>query len=342
MKEVILAAGHGSRLWPTSTPEVPKQFQPLVGGRSLLQNTYESHLQSADEHDIYVLTLGGMEHLVAHQLPSMPEKNILAVPERRNTLPHTLFAINSIVDSDEEPVMIAGVDNVTTNPAGFNNALHRLIADGSDPKRNRNITLLGERAIIPDPTLGYIEADEKGDVQRFHEKPEKSVLEEMMKTRDLYDFSFIFTLSKLALRVALRDIEDTDLSEKSLALLDASPAQRIDNFLAMPVADISTTVFQRAQNLRICAGELGIVDVGKYAALREINAPDEEGNVILGRNVIQEGCKDSVIINRTGSPMVILGMTESVIVQTAAGTLVSPLDQVNAIGDIYKNRIYKK
>lgn len=341
MKEVILAAGHGSRLWPASTQEVPKQFQPLINGRSLLQNTYESHLQSADEHDIYVLTLGGMEQIVAQQLPSMPERNILAVPERRNTLPHTLFALNRIGALDDEPVMIAGVDNVTTSPVGFHRALHDLITNGSSSERRQSITLLGERAVVPDPTLGYIETDGSGHVQHFHEKPAKVKLQEMMKTKDLYDFSFIFTLSKLALRLALKDIEDNDVAKKALALLDSSPDRRIENFLAMPFADISTTVFQRAKNLMICEGELGIVDVGKYAALREINTTDEQGNVVLGKNIIHEGCKDNVMINRTGNPMVVLGMSESVIVQTGAGTLVSPLGQVNMIGDIYKSKIYK-
>jgi mannose-1-phosphate guanylyltransferase len=105
MKTVILAAGFGSRLWPVSTSEKPKQFQKLLHGKSLLAYTYEHMQHVSSDDELYVLVLEGMQPLVREELPDIADDHVLVVPERRNTLPHTLWALTQITDSPDEPVL---------------------------------------------------------------------------------------------------------------------------------------------------------------------------------------------------------------------------------------------
>src|SRR5688572_30694717 len=111
MKTVILAAGFGSRLWPLSTSERPKQFQNFVKDKSLLQYTQEIFSQFTSINELYVLTVEGLEELVKEQLPNIPSSNIIAVPERRNTLPHTLYALKKLPVRGNEPVLFTPVDH---------------------------------------------------------------------------------------------------------------------------------------------------------------------------------------------------------------------------------------
>lgn len=342
MKVVMLAAGFGSRLWPLSTSEAPKQFQKLIEEKSLLQHTYKLLLRNTNEQDIYVLTLQGLESVVFDQLPAIPKEHVLIVPERRNTLPHTIFALNTITETDDEPIMIVSVDHITTNPEGFHETLDKLLTHGSDPEKRDKITLLGEKARISDPALGYVEADTIGNVQRFHEKPDKALLDEMIEAGSLYCFYFLFTLTKKALQEAMQYMDDPTVREKANDLLTTAPDERKAKFLAMPTIDISTTVFQRAHNLTLCTGQLGLVDIGKYTALYEINTSDEQGNVVLGNRVIYERCSNNLIVNQLEQPLVIIGVSDSVVVQTPVGTVVAPLDQVDAIGEIYKTQIHQR
>lgn len=339
MKTVLLAAGFGSRLWPLSTSDKPKQFQPLLGGQSLLQYTYKLFRSFTQVEELYVLTLHGLEHWVYEQLPGIPKANVLIVPERRNTLPHTLFALNTLTHSPEEQVLCGNVDLVVTDPQAFCTSAKSL----AGTKDASKITMLFSAEGVIDPNASYAKLDRKNRVTEFYEKPDRQTIEKMLELGPFYkNTGGVVALSVSSLQIALEAI-DKNISAKARKLLTAmSEPNRIKTFLDMPFCDIDTTVFQEAPNI---VGHLTLsdfIDLGKFSALHHVNDKDERGNVIIGNIIVGDDCTNNFLVNQLMKPLVIITTNNMVVAQTAHGTLVAPLDEADRIGAIYKEQIHPR
>src|SRR5688572_21207370 len=244
MKTVLLAAGFGSRLWPLSTSDKPKQFQQLLGEQSLLQYTYAFFRTLTPEDELFVLTLSGLEHWVYEQLPNIKKTNVLVVPERRNTLPHTLFALNSLAKSTHEQILFGSVDSLFSDKT----AVSTLLKDIERPSDSRDIVLTLSANGAIDPSCGYAKLDKEGRVTAFCEKPDREIIEKESDAGSFHKNLFIYVSSSAAMELALNSVETriSDLSRKLLAATNEKV--RLAALLAMPNCDISTIVFQHAPN----------------------------------------------------------------------------------------------
>jgi mannose-1-phosphate guanylyltransferase len=338
MKTVILAAGFGSRLWPLSTSEKPKQFQPLFDGVSPLSYTYAVVSKAVPKEEIYVLGLEGMQELIKAAIPAIDEKRILLVPERRNTLPHTLWAVAKIAESGDEPVLFKSGDRFILNEEAFVASLQNVQAHYENDTRF-TITLLCTKYQTYNSNDGYCVVDDAGRVAKFLEKPAQADLEQLAAGKTIYRSPFVFIATKNALIREL-DAATEDWAPIAKEVLQGNAAASKKAFLAMPFIDISSTLFQASQTMRVMEIRYEFVDVGRFEEVYELNNKDACGNVVLGSTILEKS-RGNLVINETGRPLVVIGKENTIIVQTPAGSLVSSFADAPLVGEIYKKRILK-
>jgi mannose-1-phosphate guanylyltransferase len=336
MKTVILAAGFGSRLWPLSTSERPKQFQPLIEGRSPLAYTYMQVAKTIPVSELYVLGLEGMQELIQTELPDLDPSKIIVVPERRNTLPHTLWALAAITDSADEPVLFKSVDHFIVNPEAFSTSLAQAIAQ-YDVSKHR-FTLLCTAYKTYDRNDGYCIADASGKIREFLEKPSEATPTALGNKAAMYRSPLIYITSKRAFLDVLDELE-TSWSNGAKQLITSGAPERQELFLDLPFLDISSAIFQASRQLWVREIAYDYIDVGQFTEIYALNNKDAQGNVINGNVILGTECRNCLIINKLPLPLVIMSLTDTVIVQTAAGSLVSPFKDASQVGDIYKKRI---
>jgi mannose-1-phosphate guanylyltransferase len=337
MKTVILAAGFGSRLWPVSTSEKPKQFQPLIDGKSLLRYTYDTLKNVIPENEIYVLGLSGMTDLILEQIPELNPGNIVLVPERRNTLPHTLWTIAQITDNPDEPVLFRSVDHYLPHPEAFLKSLKDVL---DNYQATSDVTLLCPRFDKFNSNDGYAITDDQARITKFIEKPTEQEVSDLAQGRTVYRSPFIYIASENSMLSNLRALNE-DWAAAAQGILNKELSARKKAFLDMPFVDLSSAIFQRAKHLRVAEITYEFIDVGLFKELYRLNTKDANGNVIIGRAIITEDCRDNLVINTTDRPMVIINKQDTVIVQTNDGSLVSTFADAARVGEIYKNQIHK-
>ncbi len=336
MKTVILAAGFGSRLWPLSTSETPKQFLHLVHNESLISYTYRQLLKVMPQKDIYFLILEGMQPLVKQEIPEVDEANYVVVPERRNTLPHTLWALRSIAEYDDEPIMFKSVDHVIVNEAAFVASLRNCVNDYSQQR----VTILGSVVKTFNSNDGYCVVDAGQNVKAFLEKPSKAVFDRAAQHGLVYRSPFIFISSVRAMAELVQESLAT-WKDDALALLKSDKTSKQRLFLNLPFIDISTALFAHAHNLGFKEIAYEFIDVGRFEEIYSLNAKDKTGNVHIGEHILLEGeCRNNLIVNETNRPLVVISRSDSVIVQTDNGSLVASFTEARKVGDVYKQRIH--
>ncbi|HET8670316.1 MAG TPA: sugar phosphate nucleotidyltransferase, partial [Candidatus Saccharimonadales bacterium] len=265
MKVVLLAAGFGSRLWPLSTSGKPKQFQTLLGEQSLLQHTYKLFSEIASPLDIYVLTLQGLEHWVYQQIPGMDPNKILLVPERRNTFPHTLFALRSITASPDEPVLFTGTDIYMSDAKDFIKTVKTAMRKRGKQRTSKDTILFCSSAERPDTNAGYITLH-KDRVTKHLEKPDLETIQKLSREAPLYKTMFTYITSQHSLKQSLASA-DRHIAALAKELLDAEAPDIAAALLAMPLCDISNTVFANARNLTAAVTSCDFMDMGSFMAL---------------------------------------------------------------------------
>jgi mannose-1-phosphate guanylyltransferase len=337
MKTVILAAGFGSRLWPLSTSEKPKQFQPLLHGQSLLAYTYGQMLKITPVDELYVLVLAGMEPLVHQELPSIADNHIIVVPERRNTMPHTLWALSQITTDPSEPVLFKSVDHYITNPDDFAASIkYRL--DSYQTTDKSDLTMLCTAYKAYNSNDGYCAVGASGELIEFLEKRPESEVERSAAKHTIYRSPMIYIATRKACLTILNNIKEGWSTDAKLTL-NEDGRLRTEAFLRMPFMDIRH-LFEPSSTIRVNEIQYGFIDVGRFDELYALNDKDEYDNVCIGNVVIGRGCSHILAINERSEPLVVIGVSDSVVVQTLAGSLVAPFKDAAQVGEIYKQRIY--
>lgn len=181
---VIMAGGVGSRFWPLSTPEYPKQFIDILGcGRTLIQLTVDRFKGICPMSNFWVVTNAKYVDIVREQIPGIPECHILAEPEARNTAPCIAWACWKIKDEDKDAnIVVTPSDSVVMNPEEF----RRVIKNSLDFTANHDaIVTIGIKPSRPETGYGYVEISEveEGEIYRineFKEKPDRETAEKYL------------------------------------------------------------------------------------------------------------------------------------------------------------------
>ncbi len=285
MIALIMAGGFGTRFWPVSRKNFPKQFINIQGSTSMLQKTVERLLAKVLMHDIYIVTAANQVELVKQHLPRLPEDNIIIEPFGMNTAPCIALSVEFLRArySDNEVMLVLPADHVIKNVPSF---LSSLVPAEQEARKGRLITF----GIVPDypaTGYGYIEAgaqisDKVFDVLRFKEKPDRATAEQFIRSGSFYWNSGMFCWSLGAINDAFSNLQP-DIPRLTTAIAGIWSKQGIDADISepysqMPRLPIDIAIMEKADKRGVIPVNYGWSDVGSWKALADITPADPKGN----------------------------------------------------------------
>ncbi|HEX9085878.1 MAG TPA: mannose-1-phosphate guanylyltransferase [Gemmatimonadaceae bacterium] len=318
---VVLAGGVGSRFWPLSTPERPKQLLPLVSDKPLLVDAVDRLAAIVEPARTLVLTNESLVKSIRRLLPAIPRENIIAEPRPAGTAAALTWAALVIDRRDDKNATMIAVhaDWFIGDEAQFREVL--IEAEEVAQKTHTLVTV----GIVPtraDQGFGYIQAvnpNKKGGspVKRFVEKPDRARAEKMRSQGYLWNSGiFVWSVGDFLAQVK----QHTPELAKALALDPDAEASEFFASVAKPVS-VDVGVLERSKNVTVIPGDFGWDDIGTWAALGRVRDKDEFGNVTIG-TVHMLDCSDNVVRTDSGT-VVIYGVDNLVVVVHDGLTLVT-------------------
>ena len=291
-----MAGGVGSRFWPMSTAERPKQFLDVLGiGKSLIQMTFERLLNVAPKENIYVVTNTMYFDLVKEQLPFLTDAQILTEPLRKNTAPCIAYASAKIyAKNPKATLVVAPSDHLILKEENFIQTLNIAIDVANKDER---LVTLGIKPTRPDTGYGYIEFSEEGDilpgqvnpVKHFREKPSKEMAELFLKSGNYYWNSGIFIWRAQSILNSLEKFKPDlfKLFAGDLSFYNTPNEQAKINQCFIDCEDISIdfAVMENAKNTDVVLANFDWSDLGTWGSLFTHLDKDFNGNAVIGDNV---------------------------------------------------------
>jgi len=298
MRVLLLAGGGGTRLWPLSSEERPKQFLPLLSERSLLAETYTRLLPLTRE--IFVATAARYVERVRAELPEVLAERVLAEPSRRNSGPALLAAAAKFLEDGDAVTAVVPSDQTVADAETFRAAL----SAAARAAEEASVVVLAVPPTRPETDFGYLELSEADsgalEVARFIEKPGPAQAAEYLEAGYCWNAGiFVFRPSRF-LAEARRVAPDLVSSVEHYRELSARDRQKeaAEAYGAITAISIDSAVMEKAQRVRAVPLRAGWNDVGSWRAVRDLRgASDGRGNLIVSDvPVLAPGVRDSAIV----------------------------------------------
>lgn len=327
---VIMCGGIGSRFWPYSRADRPKQFIDFFGtGRSLLQMSYDRILPVVPAENVIVVTNERYAPLVREQLPGVLADNILLEPARRNTAPCIAWAASHIAARDAEASMIvAPSDHLITREGLFEECVERgfEFVEGEDA-----LLTFGIRPTRPETGYGYIQVGaptvSEGilRVKTFTEKPDLELARVFLESGEFFWNSGIFLWSARSILRAL-ELHSPDLAAvfaSGVGVMGSAEGERefiAGNFASCPSISIDFAVMEKAENVYVECASFGWNDLGTWSALYDNSPKNSDGNVTQNCKVLSYESRGNIFAV-SGDKLVVVDGLEDYIVADAGDVL---------------------
>ncbi|HET7435123.1 MAG TPA: mannose-1-phosphate guanylyltransferase [Thermoanaerobaculia bacterium] len=313
---LILAGGAGTRLWPLSSDENPKQFLRLFEGRSLLQRTWDRVARVLPPEQIFISTNARYREKCLEQLPALKAENIVAEPARRNNAPAialSCFAIEAKLG--DAAIALLPADHFITEEDEFLRVLDRC---WSFAERNDYLVTIALTPDEPNTGYGYLELGEELEpgvigLRRFVEKPDRARAEEFLRAGNYAWNGGIFIWRASVFRNALR--------ETTPELLRTSEASYGD----MPATSIDYALLEKAPRVATVRGDFGWSDVGSWAAVAKL-AKSSPVHTAEAQNVFAISSK----------PVAVVGVSNVIVIESPDGVLVLQNDAADQFAALSK------
>lgn len=340
---VIMAGGIGSRFWPMSTKECPKQFIDVLGcGRSLLQLTMDRFAGICEATNVWVVTSEKYADIVHEQLPDLPLNHILKEPCRRNTAPCIAYVSWRIKAIDPTAnIVVTPSDHIVMNVAEFQRVVKSSLKFTAD---SDSIVTLGMKPTRPETGYGYIQADlsvasarnkEMFRVDAFREKPDKETAELYISKKNFYWNSglFIFRVSTIvnAFRIYAPGIGN--IFESLLPVLGTEQEQEKVNAVFPDCDNISVdyAIMEKAEELFVFPSDFGWSDLGTWGSLYEHSELDGDGNAGIGNNIRFVESKNCIVHATQEKRVVVQGLDGYIVAEQNNTLLICKKDQEQRI-----------
>lgn len=345
---IIMAGGVGSRFWPMSTPEKPKQFIDVLGvGRSLLQLTVDRFGDLFTPDRIWIVTSAAYRSVVMEQLPGVPEENILLEPCMRNTAPCIGYVAWKIKQRHPDAsLVVSPADHFILDAHAF----RAVIQTGLDfVKGTGRVLTLGMSPTRPDTGYGYIHSGVPvaGSpvlaVQAFKEKPVLEVAQRYLAEGGYYWNAGIFLWEVATVEKAIRRFEPemaAILDEMGRDFYTPQEQERVNClFPTCKSISIDYAVMERlsgqdglgSDGLYVLPGDFGWSDLGTWGSLYARLEKDDEGNAVVGDGVTMIESRGCVVRAPHGKKMVLQGMDDYIVAEDQGTLLICKKDQEQRI-----------
>lgn len=348
-----MAGGIGSRFWPMSTEEFPKQFHDVLGmGKTLLQMSFDRMLLVCPKENIFIVTNSDYQELVQNQLPGINENQILLEPSRKNTAPCVAYASYKIKKMNPNATLVvAPSDHIVMNEPSFKETL-----DIALDKANSDdcLVTLGIKPSRPDTGYGYIQfldnvkgtADVVRDVKMFTEKPNIELAKEFIDSGDFYWNAGIFVWTADSIINAFEKHMNT-VHELFAEGMNAYNTELEEEFISHTYAEcknisIDYGIMEKAKNVFVVLSDFGWSDLGTWGALYGHIDKDENSNAVIGNKANLYDSKDCIVRLPKDKLAVIQGLEDYIVVEEKGVLLICKKEEEQRIKEFVTDLKQKK
>jgi len=338
-----MAGGVGSRFWPVSTEENPKQFHDMLGtGRSLIQNTFDRLRNLIPSENILIATNKKYKNLVLSHLPQVNENQVLLEPAMRNTAPCILYSALKIKDQNPDAVMIvAPSDHFIENESEF---VKNVETAFNACKEQDILMTLGIKPSDPNTGYGYIQFENSEKVikkvKNFTEKPDKRTAEKFIAQGDYLWNAGIFIWSVKSIIKAFEGSlgEMCTLFNQGNSYWNTSKEANFieDNYGKADNVSIDYGIMEKADNVYVLPVDFGWNDLGTWGSLFDKLDKVEDNNAVINAQTIFKSSKNNIIRTQKGKKVVVKGLSDFIIVETNETLLIIPQSAEQEIKQLSK------
>ncbi len=338
----IMAGGIGSRFWPMSRTDYPKQFLDILGtGKTLIQQTYERYHKLVPLENIYIVTAQEYVTIVKEQIPGIADENILAEPSRKNTAPCIAYIAFKLLNKDPDALMIAApADNLILETDEFVKTAKKAL-DFVD-SINALVTI-GIKPTYPNTGYGYIQYDtteaapDLYKVKTFTEKPNEELAKTFIASGDFLWNAGIFTWKVKNILSAfekyLPEIYEAFASEKD-KFNTAEEKEAIETIYPQCTnISVDFGVMEKADNVYLIPASFGWSDLGTWNSAWENKEKDYFGNAVVGKKVMAVDAKNCIVHVPDNKLVLLQGLDEFIVVDTKDVLLICKKDKEQEIKD---------
>lgn len=347
---VIMAGGGGTRLWPVSRKERPKQLLPLIGQETLFQSTVTRLSNLFPPERILVVTVEDQAREMRLQSPEIPVENYIIEPAPRGTASVVGLAAAVLHKRDAKATMaILPSDHFIRNRDLF----HYLLKASFDVAANGYLVTLGVTPTAPSTAYGYIQQGESlnGEykyptykVKNFKEKPDEDTARQLLRTGDhSWNSGMFIWRADTILDEIKKQMPPLDAALKKIITVwgtDQQNAVLNENWQPLKVETVDYGIMENAERVAVLpAGGLGWSDVGMWSSMFEVLLPDMNGNIATNNSLHLAHETHNTLVYSEGSErlVVTIGVDDMVIIDTGDVVLVCKADQSQKVKDVVEH-----
>lgn len=332
---VILAGGIGSRFWPISRANRPKQFLDILGtGNTLIQDAYNRYKAIVPPENIFVITNASYKNLVKDQLPELGDNQILGEPIGKNTAACVAYAANKISELSENGVLIvAPSDHLIMDQNNFINQIHTAHRYAVN---NDALVTLGLKPHRPDTGYGYIQFEQKevakgvNKVKTFTEKPPLELANKFLESGDFLWNSGMFVWSIPSILSALNEY----LPEMNMTFAEGKGAyntkieeEHIERiYTEIASISIDNGILEKAENVYVLPSDFDWSDLGTWKSVYE-KIDSEEDNTVLNAQLHSQNSTGNLIVSDSNKLIVLKDLNNYFVIDTKDALMIIPADQ---------------
>lgn len=340
---VILAGGAGSRFWPISSEELPKQFLDILGcGRTLIQLTLERFNGLIPKENVWVVTAEKYREIVMEQLPEIPSSNILCEPCRRNTAPCICYVSWKIKKLNTKAnIVVSPSDHLVVDIQAFQSAIDDSLYFAAETDA---VVTLGLKPTRPETGYGYIKADltysssRKHNIFRvdeFKEKPTLEVAKEYIQSPNYLWNSgiFIWNVNTIINAFRVYEPEVSSIFEGLMPYYGTDKEQnKIDeSYPQCKNISVDYAILEKAEEIFVFPASFSWSDLGTWNSLREQSDMDKYGNVCIGDNIKLYDTYNTIVHTCNKKEVIVEGLDGYVVAEKEGKLLVCRLSEEQRI-----------
>lgn len=329
---ILMAGGVGSRFWPVSTQEFPKQFHDMLGtGETLIQKTFNRLSKIIPQENIFILTNQHYSDLVFDQLPQVTERQVVLEPAMRNTAPCILYASLKIQKENPDAVMIvAPSDHWIEDEAAFNDNVQQAF---DFCQSNIALMTLGIQPTFPNTGYGYIEFDKSFQntikpVIQFREKPDYQTAKEFLSKGNFLWNAGIFMWSVKSVLTAFEEHQPAlyDLFRNGYDVFNSALEDDFvhENYEKAENISVDYAIMEKSKNVYVLPATFDWNDLGTWGSLYDKLSKDDSQNAIVNAKSLLENASGNMIRSNKDKLIVVDGLEDYIIIDKEEVLLIFP------------------
>ena len=329
---ILMAGGVGSRFWPVSTEDFPKQFHDMLGsGSTLIQKTFSRLSKLIPVENILILTNERYNELVLEQLPMVKQEQVLLEPVMRNTAPCILYASLKIQKMNPNALMVvAPSDHWIEDETEFANNLQQCF---NFCEKEDALMTLGIQPTFPNTGFGYIEFDKSDSIQikkvsQFREKPDYETAKLFLKSGNFLWNGGIFIWSVQSITNAFEKFQPqmNALFQSGFESYNTDSEKQFieENYAKAENLSIDYAVMENATNVYVLPATFDWNDLGTWSSLHDKLEKDDQNNAVINATVILENASNNIIRADGKKLIVVDGLDDYIIVDKENVLLIYP------------------